>query len=295
MIGRILSIFLSLLIFLSPFYGCGKKAPPSYKTLKIARPVQALSYLIRPEGVILSWQYPYARDGIYFLIYRKGRNMEKVGETDKNIFIDSTPLSNGSREYVIVSSYNEGIKAEQRIIIETLPLPKAPSGFNFKIMNQEIILSWDKREGCLYNLYSIFSDNREELLNRKPLSLNFFKIYPDPEEIRTFRLRCLMGSVEGHYAEVIIKPEDYIPKKPEGLRYVIIDGTVVLTWKENLEKWIRGYRVYKDTGSGFVLADETTYPLFEDRLNGLKSIYYRITAIGPSKEGPYSDEIKVVQ
>ncbi len=295
MVRRILSIFLSLLIFLCPFYGCGKKALPSYKRLKVARPVENLNYLIRPEGVILSWQYPYTRDGIYFVIYRKDKDMEKLGETDKNIFIDNTSLSNGSREYVIVSTYNEGIKAEQRIVIESLPLPEAPSTFNFKIMDEEIILSWDGREGCLYNVYNIPSENKEELLNREPLSVNFFKIAPVPEQTRIIRLRCARDSVEGYPAEIIIRPEDYIPEKPEGLRYVLVDGNVVLTWKENPEKWIRGYRIYRDTGSGFVLAGETVYPLFEDRLNGLKRIYYRITALGPSKEGPYSDEIKVVQ
>lgn len=295
MIGRILSIFLSLLIFLSPFYGCGKKALPLYKRLKVARPVENLNYLIRPEGIILSWQYPYIKDGIYFVIYRKDKDLEKLGETDKNIFIDNTPLSNGSREYVIVSTYKEGIKAEQRIVIESLSLPEAPSAFNFKIMDEEIILSWDSREGCLYNVYNISSDNKEVLLNREPLSLNFFKIDPEPGKIEIIRLRCMRESVEGYAAEVIIRPEDYIPKKPEGLRYILIDGNVVLTWKENHEKWLRGYRIYRNTGSGFVPIGETAYPLFEDRLNGLKRIYYRITALGPSKEGPYSDEIKIVQ
>ncbi len=295
MIRRSLSIFLSLLIFLSLFYGCGKKALPSYKRLKVARPVENLNYLLRPEGIILKWQYPYPQDGIYFVIYRKDKELVKLGETNKNIFIDNTPLSSDSREYVIISTYNKGIKAEQRITVESLPLPEAPSGFNFKITSEEIVLSWDSREECLYNVYSIFSDKGEELLNREPLSLKFFKIKPDPEQIRIIRLRCTGDSVEGYSAEVIIRPEDYIPAKPEGLRYVLVDGSVVLTWRENPEKWLRGYRIYRNTGSGFVLAGEVAYPLFEDRLNGFKEVYYRITALGPLKEGPYSEEIKIKQ
>lgn len=286
---RLLSLF-----FIMPFLiACGKKAEPSYKKLIIPRAVSGVNYLIRPEGVKLFWQYQDFREGIHFEIYRKGADglLKKTGETEKDFFNDSTPFTGEAREYVIVTVSAEGFKKEQMISIPSVSLPEAPELLSFRITDDGVQLFWRHTEGCLYNLYKVVGG--EEILYGEPLNDTFFEDHPDPLRVQIYRVRCKRDSVEGYPAEVTVKPEDYIPSKPEGLRYVLSDGMVILTWREVPEKWIKGYRIYRSCGGEFTPQGESFYPFYSDEPGDCRIPSYRITAIGPSREGPFSGIITI--
>jgi hypothetical protein len=63
---------------------------------------------------------------------------------------------------------------------------------------------------------------------------------------------------------------------------------VHLLWKEPPETWITGYRIYREISKedGFILIGESQAPSFLDRESPLTKRNYRVTALGPSKEGP---------
>lgn len=77
------------LIFLLFFNACGKKGEPSYRKLIIPEPVSHVSYLLRPEGVTLEWEYSGTKRGIYFEIFRKvpDGTLLKIGETGEKFFL----------------------------------------------------------------------------------------------------------------------------------------------------------------------------------------------------------------
>lgn len=289
-----LSLRILLIFLLLSFNACGKKGEPSYRKLIIPEPVSGLSYLLRPEGVVLRWEYSGSKEGIYFEIYRKGHDgvFTKIGETGESFFND-IPVSNGEgREYSIVSVSEDGFRKEQGLTIPPSMLPEPPSSFNFRIVDDGVLLSWNPSEGCLYNLYRI-DHEKETIINREPINDSFFKDAPGPSIVNIYRLRCKRDSIEGYPAEVVVRPEDYIPSKPEGLRFVYTDGKIMLTWRENSEKWIRGYRIYRSYGGEFTLIGESPYPIYMDEPGEFKQLFYKVTALGPSLEGPFSEVITI--
>ncbi|MCX7793327.1 MAG: hypothetical protein N2257_02815 [Thermodesulfovibrionales bacterium] len=283
--------YLFYLFFISSLlHGCGKKGEPSYKKFIIPEPVSEINYLIRPDGIRINWNY-HSREGVYFEIFKKSQgSFIKIGQTREHSFTDSSPYTGEAVEYLIVTVSVDGYRKEGKLLIPSISLPDYPASFNFRIIDDGIVLSWNLSAECHYNLYKV-EDGREEILNKEPIKDSYFKDTPEPNMIRTYRLRCKRDSVEGFAAEVTVRPEDYIPSKPEGLRFVLSDKKVMLTWKENPEKWIKGYRIYRSYGESFTPVGEAAYPLYVDEPGDFKEVIYRITAVGPSREGPFSETI----
>ncbi len=284
----------SSLIALMLLNGCGKRGDPSYKRFLIPQAVIKIEYLLRPEGLILRWQYPYPeRSGLYFEIWRyEDKGFIKIGETTELTFIDKAVPQRDYLEYSIVSAFRDGLKRQTRVFIKVEPLPPSPAEFHYRIDEEGVNLSWRYEEGCLYNIYRRYIDGKEELLNSEPLQKAYILDSPDPGRTVFYRLRCRKGNTEGFFSEVRVSPEDYVPSRPEGLRYAIIDNRVVITWKENRERWVRGYRIYRILSDAPEFRGEVNYPLFVDELiNGVAT--YEIRALGPVREGLPSERLQI--
>ena len=84
------------------------------------------------------------------------------------------------------------------------------------------------------------------------------------------------------------------PSKPEGLEAFVTEDRVVLFWKENPERELRGYRIYRaGPDEIFKEVGTTQTPAFVDRGKLLKKRFYKISAIGPEGDGPFSGPIVV--
>ena len=92
--------------------------------------------------------------------------------------------------------------------------------------------------------------------------------------------------------ELEINPSELIPSSPSNLQAVATKESVVLVWNEPEETWVKGYRIYRETDKkkGFVLIGEISAPSFTDIDKPfLTKRNYRVTAIGPVKEGPAAE------
>ena len=76
---------------------------------------------------------------------------------------------------------------------------------------------------------------------------------------------------------------------------MVTESAIHLIWKEPPETWVTGYRVYREMnkGEGCKFLGETKTPVFVDKENPSVERSYRVTAIGPVKEGPPA-EIKSI-
>ncbi len=280
------------------FSGCGKKADLPYKRLLIPREVRGVEYIRRPEGLWIKWDYPEPeREGLFFEISRcelrdkTPSSCQSLGKTPEKSFIDYSPPGK-DLVYSITSSFQDGVRKERVITIPFESYPLAPEELKYEILNDGIRLSWHAREECRYNIYMVsLKDNHplEVLVYEESIEGEFIDT-PDPFQPVHYRIRCKIGHTEGFSADLIISPDDYVPSRPEGLRYAITEQGVVLTWKENPEKWLKGYRVYRENE----MIGETAFPLFVDSPKSKgRPISYSVSAIGPLKEGPLSDPVEV--
>ena len=89
-----------------------------------------------------------------------------------------------------------------------------------------------------------------------------------------------------------IDPGSFIPASPTGLRVVKTDDKVYLSWKENPEVWIKGYRIYRKEQEGrFAPVADVAVPMFLDEgQNTVRTSYY-VTALGPGKESSPSSAV----
>ena len=97
-------------------------------------------------------------------------------------------------------------------------------------------------------------------------------------------------------AELSVNPLEFVPSQPEKLRATATADSVYLIWNEPAETWITGYRVYRETNKkrGFVLIGESQIPAFIDKEKPSSKRSYRVTAVGPAKEGPPAEVRNVV-
>jgi len=286
------------------FSGCGKKTDLPYKRLLIPREVTGVEYLRRPDGIWIKWEYPEpVMEGLFFEISRcelrdkTPFSCQSLGRTTRRSFIDYSPPDK-DLVYSVASSFQDGIRKEKVIPIPFENYPSAPEELRYEILNDGIRLSWDFKEECRYNIYRVLlkKDSSEEVIISRESAIPEFIDTPDPFQPVHYRIRCKRGHTEGFPADLIISPDHYIPSRPEGLRYAVTEQGVVLTWKENPEKWLKGYKIYRNNE----IIGESPYPLFVDTLKIESSdrplptaVSYSVSAIGPSREGPLSEPVIV--
>jgi len=231
------------------------------------------------------------------------RSREGRGEVEK-IFLKNTERSYSDKEFMIGSKYwykiisqnLKGVLSIDSNIVEIEPKepPPVPGGFLFKVEYDSLTLTWeDEGDGIFYNVYK--SDKKGVYswspINTEPIKGTSFKDSLNIRKTIFYKIRGMRGGVvrdEGPPSkEIEVNPSEFVPASPDGLQAIATEEGVQLIWKEAPETWVIGYRVYRriDKEEGFVFIGETPVPAYFDKEKPTTRRNYRVTALGPSKEG----------
>ncbi len=298
-----------LLIFCLLIISCGKKGEPTLKSYEKPDVPSGLRAIHRESEILLFWDFPAGEE-----LTIKGFQLMKVIppsppiiiflEPDKRSYSDTDFKIDSQYSYKIVSENLRGVLSNDSNIIEILPKepPSLPEKLSFKIEFDSLTLTWRSAgDEVLYNIYKSDKKGIYSLtpLNKEPVKETSFRDSFNVEKTVYYTIRSLSGMVirdEGSASEELeVSPSDFVPSAPGGLQAVVKDDKVYLIWKEVPETWVVGYRVYReiDKTTGYLFIGETTIPTFIDNEEPLTKRNYKVTALGPSKEGPAS-EIKDV-
>jgi hypothetical protein len=319
--------FISYFLFLVIFSSCGKKGEPTLKSYEKPDPPTNLMAIHRESIIILLWDFPKNKEktikGFYLMksiplhtplisSLQRGATGRAKGdsgdferifiEPDKRTYIHRD-FNTGTRyTYKILSQSLKDITSIDSNIIEIEPKdpPLPPRKHVYKIEYDSLTLNWeDAGNGIFYNIYR--SENRGVYpltpLNTEPVKGTSFKDRFDIKKTVYYTIRSLWGGIirdEGPPSEELeVNPSEFVPATPEDIRALATQDGVQLVWKEAPETWVTGYKVYReiDKKEGFIFIGETSVPSYFDKDKPSKKRSYRVTALGPSKEG-FASEIR---
>jgi hypothetical protein len=186
--------------------------------------------------------------------------------------------------------------------IETLA---KPVGVALTIAKDGVVLSWELSPDVSgYNVYRSASSGTypPAPINSSLINVGEFKDMPATERAYYYTVRAAMTSTDGELfvegagsRELTVSPEDFIPLAPTGIDVAATGDKVVVFWNESPESWVRGYKVYRAAGGNgeFLEVGRSVTLAFADRkpLSGASS--YRVSAMGPTSEGPMSELVKI--
>ena len=303
-----LSLF-CLLLIVCPL-SCGKKGDPTLKSYEKPPAPSELKAIHRESEIILSWNFPKGKEqplkGFHLMRSSDG-DFEKLAfiENDKRSYIDKNFLMEHAYRYKILSESLKGVTSIDSNIMEIKPKyePPAPQNVSFSIEHDSVILKWTSAgKGILYNVYKadIRGDYPIIPLNKEPLRDTNIKDTFSVKKPVYYTIRSLLGGNvrdEGPAsAEITADPSELVPPAPEDLQAVVTKENIYLIWKAPPEIWITRYRVYREIEKegGYTLIGESQIPSFIDKDPPLTKRNYKVTALGPSKEGPPADIRDVV-
>lgn len=294
---------------------CGKKGDPTLKSYEKPNPPTNLSAIHRESEIILFWEFPRDKElsikGFFLMkIIPSSPPLEKGGrgdfkgiaflENNKRSYVDKDFKTGSEYKYRIISRSLKGVMSSDSNIITITPNPppSPPRKVQWKVEHNSLLLNWENAgNGILYNIYK--SDKQDVYsfipVNKEPVQGTSFIDTFDVKRTVYYTIRSIKGSDrknEGPASEEIeINPSEFVPSSPTGLQAIVTEEKVNLIWKEAPETWVIGYRVYRevDTNVGVVLIGETQTPAFLDREKPLKKRSYRVTALGPAREGPATE------
>lgn len=280
--------------------GCGKKGDPTLKAYEKPEAPSDLRAIHRESELILLWKFPKARQDTI-----KGFHVLKAsaGDFDNIAFMDKESRSYADTDFVVGQEYHYKIVSESLkgimndspiIILKPQPPPQPPINLSFSILHDMITLSWESTEETSYfNVYRGSHQGEYSLIpvNADPLKNPSFQDSFNVNHTVSYTVRSLTGSAirdEGPPSEeLIVNPLEFTPSKPQELSAVPMDTSVYLIWKEPPETWVTGYKIYRSEKNqeDYVLIGSTSIPSFIDQGSSREKRSYRVTAVGPSKEG----------
>lgn len=296
---KLLSIILILLSF-SFLTSCGKKGPPTLTSFEKPAAPTLLRAIHREDKIILQWNYPKdkgAEISEFIILKSSGSGFEKISylKNDRRSYTDPDFKEGHKYSYKIISRNFRGIFSNDSNIINLTPsqTPMPPKNISFKTEDNSLILFWEKAEDdILYNVYKSSEKGTYGLnpINTAPLSKNSFRDIFNINKPVYYTIRSQTKNEirdEGVSSEeIIVNPSEFIPSAPKELQYFVTPDMVNLYWKEPDETWVTGYRVYRRIeNQDYKLIGETQIPNFLDREKPSTKRDYRITAVGPMKEG----------
>ncbi len=284
-------IFFLFLVALS-LTSCGKRTPLSFKDYEPPAAPKKLSALLRQNTLILNWTYPESAKIKGFLVESRedGGPFRQLVFTKEHFYATRVEFGMHYTYSVRAKSIEDIYSPRALIALNAVAPPPAPAGLNFRIGNNSVTLSWQARERAVFNVYRKIGDEDYSLLTPTPIKERSFKDAPVPDSVVTYQIRPLTpGNTpnEGKWADIEVKPQDYVPARPAKPIAVSLDNAVGLVWQPNPESWIRGYRVYKETDDKIEPIGETSIPSFFYK--GPKGGLYMVSALGPKLESPLSE------
>jgi len=332
LIVRYFLFLISIFLFLMSFVSCGRKGDPTLRSYEKPDPPSSLRAIHRESEIILFWNFPNNKEktlkGFYLMksitphtltpvatlpqgntegSKGSGRNFEKVAflQPDQRSYTDKDFTIGSKYDYKIISQNLRDILSIDSNIVEIEPKEPPPAPFkpSYKIKDDSLTLTWeDLGEGIFYNVYKSNNKGVYSLspVNAEPIKGTSFMDRFDIRKTVYYTVRGLRGGAlrdEGPPSEELkIDPSEFVPSRPEGLQAVAGEEGVYLIWNEASEKWVTGYRVYReiDKKEGFIFIGETPVPSYFDAERPLTKRNYRVTALGPLKEGPTAEIRDVV-
>jgi|Deesub1362A_J573_1020465.scaffolds.fasta_scaffold00004_97 hypothetical protein len=304
--GQFPFLLFSVLALFFLLVSCGKKEPPRLPVYEKPPAPSSLSAVHREAEIILSWHYPEESISSIagFLVMKStDGDFEDIAFVKEQSYIDKDFKTGLSYKYKVIAKSLNGLISGDSDIIEVRPLesPSPPENAGFQIMTDSVRIFWTHpAEGVLFNVYKTGKKGSYSMkpVNSSPLKEMFFIDKPDLRKDVYYTIRALWGGTvrdESYPSEEIkISPDDFVPSEPAGLEAVVTDYGIVLMWGENPEAWVRGYRVYRaEEGKGFKPIGMSQTPAFTDRekLSGKRA--YKVSAVGPVKEGLLSEPLTV--
>ena len=280
---------------------CGKKGEPTLKSYEKPVAPARLFAIHRESEIILLWDYPKDKEAAikgFHLFRSSGKDFEKIAflENDKRSYRDTNFKTGSAFTYKIVSQNLRGIVSIDSNIIEVKPQnpPHPPANITFNVEYDTVTLQWQSAgEGIVYYIYKSDKNGAYPLtpVHKEPVRGTLFKDTFNIQNPASYTIRSSTGSTirdEGPSSEVRIDPMEFVPSAPDALQAVATQENVYLIWKEPKETWVTGYKVYREMtkGEGFQFIGAATSPSFADSENPSTKRNYRVTALGPLKEGP---------
>ena len=291
--------YLLLLFFL--FGGCGKKGDLTLQSYEKPEAPLGLKAIHRESEIIVSWEFPKAKEqGIkgFHLMKSSASDFQKVAfmEKENRSYKDTDFVPGQEYHYKIIAESLRGINNDSLVLSLKPAFPPPPPGkLTFSVHHETLTLSWERAdETNFYNIYKSAQKGVYSLvpLNSQPLKEPTFKDSFDINRTVFYTVRSSTGSSirdEGPPSEELtVNPLEFIPSSPQNIEAVPTSENVYLIWKEPSETWVIGYRVYRELHKqeGYVLIGFTYTPSFVDKEILTAKRNYRVTALGPSKEGP---------
>jgi predicted small lipoprotein YifL len=281
---------------------CGKKGDLTLKAYEKPDPPSALKAIHRESEIIVSWEFPAEKASTikgFHLMKSSGGDFEKIAVlTGAARVYHDIHFQNGlPYQYKIITENAKGIFSNDSPIVQMVPVtvPPPPGNLSFTIDSDTITLSWTGAgEGLSYNVYRSENKGVYSLVpaNSTPVRGTSFSDTFFMHKVVYYTVRSSTGSGirdEGAPSEEMkIDPSAFIPPALEGLQAVPSKDRVYLLWKEPKETWITGYRIYRqmNTKDPFLLIGESRTPSFIDTDSTSQKRNYRVTAMGPAREGP---------
>ncbi|NJD55658.1 MAG: hypothetical protein FIA94_04535 [Nitrospirae bacterium] len=288
---------------------CGKKGDPTLRTFMKPEAPSSLTAMHREGTIMLQWHYERSQEALIaeFIVLRStGTDFQKLSHLEKTqrTFVDRDIKDGTTYRYKVIAQSFRGIYSGDSPVAEASPAaaPQPPGSLSYTVSGNTVALSWSPRNaGDKFNVYRTAEKGSYGLtpLNPAPLSEPSFTDTFSVNKIVYYTVRSLTGSSirdeGGPSEELRFDPADLTPSAPENIEAYPAADRVFLAWTASPEPWVTGYRVYRRTGgSEYVFVGKTQIPTFVDMDSALTRRDYRITAVGPAKEGPAAEITDIV-
>lgn len=297
--SKVLVLIFILAIFTA---SCGRKADPTMEDYIAPSSVENVTATFADNTITIQWSYPEKQKSSIagFNIEKKTSEGEFINfqfvTPDVSFIQDKDFQFDKTYTYRITAANKKGIYSKPALLTITPLKLRKPENLTYFVTDEGVMLKWSYSDSLSYNIYRF---DKDKLLKRGGSENKFFiddiRNLPDDIKELHYFIRAFMSKdnlyIEGDAEEIKIPLEKFIPEKVNSVVCSVTENGVYISWKENKERWIKGYRVYRKTAlsEDFTLIAETKIPFFFDgeyKKGDHLSISYKITAVGPAVEGP---------
>lgn len=288
---------------------CGRKGPPVWLEPEELPAPSNINARFGPDGTSLSWDFPPELaeylGGFVVEIYKGGALIDSH-VTFKGHFAD---FRVGPYAYRIAPLGKR--KGSRGIFSPGVRRPEtggltAPQGLSGIMTTKGFLIEWSG-EGPLYEISRLINapgGGMEGLIIPDAAYYIDREFAPVGGEVYVYKVRSIMRVSSDEALVVTMGPWSeafyadstlVVPETPRGQDITTYEGSVLIYWNENPEKWIRGYRIYRaHAGGEFLPLAETPTPAYKDIPGSEGTFAYRVTALGPGEaESPPGPPVRV--